>query len=271
MNINDLLTEAQFSKPIYAYHATDSANLKSILKHGMIPNHREDGYGSTETSSFGYSLAPHAGIYFTRNEKDVIFIAKSLEVAKAAMVVVCKIQERDAEVDEDRLTSNLIQEVNLKHRLRKLLANDKSLLEPGEKSDQFVNKIAETETENVIDTMNINNASFIQNVKPYIFNYIKALVEFYIATEYDDTFDDTELRQHQAILVKKLKRYVSHNKDQNESFKIDKKISFSGASKIVGIFLMNNGSNGVSWGDVGKLTDRSYHTYKSPMQLLDSR
>lgn len=268
MNINELLKEAQFTQPIYAYHATDSENLKSILKHGMIPNHREDGYGSNELSSLGYSLAPQSGVYFTRDANDVIHIAKSIEVNQSPMIIVCKIQIKDAEMDEDRLTSNVIDERGLRRELKKELEGS-SVYDPDVDTTEYIDKLASNKTDAIIDRINITNTGFVQNIKPHIFNYVKALINFFIESNYDGTFNEDDVRHYQGILTKKLKRYVTHNVSHNETFKIDKKIGFSGASKIVGIFLMNHGSNGVSWGDVGRLTGRSYHSYKTPMELVD--
>ena len=96
--IYDILIEGKFSTPIYAYHATDKKHLKSILKHGLIPNKSDGGYGSEEISDIGYSKAPMTGVYYTESAKDAINIAKSLHT-NSAVVIVMKIEKREGIFD----------------------------------------------------------------------------------------------------------------------------------------------------------------------------
>lgn len=269
MNINDLLQEAQFSQPIYAYHATDGANLKSILKHGMIPNHLENGYGSNETSSMGYSLAPQSGVYFTKSHGDAIHIAKSIET-KVPVIIVCKIQIRDADMDEDRLTAEVIKERELGKKIGAFIRQHFESIDSNESTDELITNFAVEEADKILDNLNLNNNDYINNVRPHLINYITALVNYQVGIEMESAFDASdELKHYQGVLTKKLRKFAKSNTVHGDTFKLDKKIGFSGASKIVGVFLMNNGSNGVSWGDVGRLTGFSYHRYDSPMALVD--
>jgi RNA:NAD 2'-phosphotransferase (TPT1/KptA family) len=99
----EFLSEAKFSKPIIAYHATKVENVQSILKHGLIPNKKDDGWGSEDHNmDVGISLKALSGIYFTDSAEAVIDIASEIGYKDGA-IVICKIQRKMAAMDEDDL------------------------------------------------------------------------------------------------------------------------------------------------------------------------
>lgn len=265
MLIEKLLNEAKFAKQEYAYHATDSSNLRSILKHGLIPNHRNDGYGSSEYSEFNYSLAPLSGIYFTSRASDVIHIAKSIELddeSSSPMIIICKVQVKSGEMDEDRISGDIVKELALIKKLNKWIefGRDGELIT----SEKEIHDICTKCTNEVISRLNLEHEKFKRNIFQYVFNYIQSLINLFIDQQVDYNFDDSEVKKNQALLAKQLRKFVK----DSDTFKIDQKISFSGANRIVGIFVMNDGDKGVSWGDIGNLYGRSYHNYPRPTDLL---
>ena len=65
MKYTDLI-EAKFTKPITAFHGTTTTFLKSILKHGMIPNPNKSVYDSDDTARENRpSNKTIGGTYFT--------------------------------------------------------------------------------------------------------------------------------------------------------------------------------------------------------------
>jgi len=262
MKITTLLREGKFIKSNYAYHATNLTHLQSILKHGLVPNKSEGGYGSHETSTMGYSLAPLHGVYMTASAKDALFIAKSIE--GSSIVVVCKIQPRDVEMDEDRLSADIVDERHLAKELRIITkdayTNDKEFDEAAQ--DKFAREYAQFIVEHKLSFL---DHRLIGNAYAAVLNYIKALVYFYVDSE-GGAFDDSGIKIHQEELTKKLRKFATDNIDKaGKTFKLPKPIGFSGANKIVGIYDVDNR---IGWGDIGDYDGWQYHMVKSPQKLV---
>jgi hypothetical protein len=262
MKILNLLSEGKFAKPEYMYHATKLEHLPSILKHGLIPNKEEGGYGSEEQSAvMGYSQYPLSGVYFTRKAQDAVSIAKTF--FDEMVIVVCKIQEKTTELDEDQLV-HVIDEANLKNKLR-MEIGDYDKYERDGFDDRQQQELAEKYTQHVIDTnLNHLHPKMIQHVYKYVFAYVLSLVHFYVNSEIDHDFDDSEVKANQQIMSKQL-RALTNDKRLSKTLKVDATIGFSGANKIVGLYDINTR---VGWGDLGGLKNYEFHTVKSPQELL---
>lgn len=271
------LLEAKFAKPEYAYHATKATNLKSILKHGLIPNKMEDGYGSDETSDVGYSLTALDGVYFTKSAKEAEMIMKSLY--DEAIIVILKLQYRDSELDEDRLIQYITKENKIKGKVNNIF--DKYRDEAGDDHDYYdpqwpeeinddLDALVDSETERILNWISAEYSTdqrLIHNVREPLHNYIKSIVDF-IAEPYfgDYNYDDSDIKQYQNILVKKLKN-IQHgdNKGNFHTFKINKTIGYSGANRIVGFV---HTSNGKGWGDIGDVSGNIVKV-KHPLEILE--
>lgn len=275
MKILQLLSEGKFIKSMYAYHATDTDNFRSILKHGLIPNKQERGYGSDEASDIGYSLSALSGVYFSAKAKDANFISKNLD-GNRAIIVVCKVQRGNAELDEDRLGSELIDERKLNNQIYVIIrkANPDEMAELEEKDfedadqtltrelDEFVNEY----TQNIIkNKLTQYDPKLIANVEPALREYIQALTNFSVSANIYSHFDESSVKSTQNILTQKLKVLLKDD-TFNNSFKIDRVIGFSGANRIVGFY---NPDTRLGWGDIGDFDSYSYAiSDKHPLSIL---
>lgn len=255
MKIQTILAEAKFAKPEYAYHATNMDNLKSILKHGLVPNYRSGGYGSEETSTAGYSLTPLTGVYFTRNATDALYIAKGLSGKN--IIIVAKIQPKQVEVDEDRIIITLLGESEFLRKLRNLFGPNA----PDEyaDTDEF-KKLITKYTNDILSKSDIGDRGN-RNAFPYIANYLKNLAEFYFG--YDT--DETKVKESQNEVTKALRLLAHKHKNVHHTFKINTTVGFSGANRIVGIYDL---TDDIAWGDIADLKGYEYHTVDNPMNIL---
>ena len=261
-NILVNLTErAQFVPTTYAYHATDMKYLRSILKQGLLPNKNDNGYGSSEvSSSFGYKLSPLPGVYFTDDQRHAEHIAKQID--GQGLIIIAKVQKRTASMDEDRLTSDIIDEPALISSIRKNEATIKA--DP----QKYVNNVVD----NIIQYKLPHDISpkLIQSVKPELTKYVDLLVKNQATEEHGDWSSDqwnAAVKASQIELTKKFKN-ILHRPDVNQdTFKVDGPVGFSGANKIVGLY---NFISGVGWGDLGPFERDAYHKVKQPMELVKS-
>lgn len=265
MKIQNLLSEAKFAAPEYAYHATGAQNLKSILKNGLVPNFKEDGYGSSETSEFGYSLTPLKGIYFTRKAKDALYIAKSL--MGESIVLVCKVQPKQVELDEDRMNTSVLEERRFLGTLRTALRDTydhdaEKFIESGE-----IDKIIAKHLNLIIDNLDLNDSAK-KNAATHISKHLENLANFFIETESYGNWDEQALKASQNEVTKALRLLAHKDKDTHHTFKLNAPVGFSGANKIVGIY---NIETRLGWGDLGDLDGHAYHIVKSPMQILTKK
>lgn len=262
MRIQNILQEAKLAPTIYAYHASKAEHLKSILKHGLVPNFSGDGYGSDEISHAGYSLTPLRGVYFTRTGKQAMNIGKSLQAK--SIVIVCKVQFKQAELDEDRLTADIVKENQMLAELKSIIKSNYETIEDFDSTEQ--QKFSKIYANHIItDNMSDFDGRLIDNVRPHIQNYVLALVKFFVASETDDIIDESESKHYRNVLTKKLKSFLQHSDEASKTFKLDATISFSGANKIVGIYHVDSG---IGWGDLGDLAGYEYHLVKTPIELL---
>lgn len=269
------LLEAKFAKTEYAYHATKATNLKSILKHGLIPNKMEDGYGSDETSDVGYSLTALDGVYFTKTAKEAEMIMKSLY--DEAIIVVLKLQYRDSELDEDRLIQYITKENEITSKVKSIYS--KYMDENGhdyydfqwpEEINDDLDALVDSETQNILNWISTEyspDKRLIYNIKAPLHNYIKSIIDFITGPHFGDyNYDESDIKRYQSILVKKLKNLQhGENKGNFHTFKIDKTIGYSGANRIVGFVHI---SNGKGWGDIGDVSGNIVKV-KHPLEILE--
>lgn len=266
MKIRDILTEGKFAKSVYAYHATYKKYLKSILKHGLIPNRNEGGYGSDEVSDIGYSKAPMDGVYFTYSRQDAKSIATSLHTT-SPVIIVMKVQKRASVFDEDELVGprGIDERALIKIITTELKTKDISYTDvqySPEENEDFLNSLHNLLYSNihkrVEDKLSKKIADHVSNdIDGYVSNIIDIYFEF-------NNQDDTEIRNHINNLSKKL-RMMYHKNTSIERGRVVEPITFSGASRIVGVYDIETNT---SWGDVGGFQGQSYNAYDSPMKLL---
>ena len=251
MKISEILLEAKFGQQEYAYHATAFKNFRSIIKSGLIPNKLSGGYGSTEKSPAGIELTPLSGVYLTRKAKNAEFIADSLNAK--SIIVICKIQDKTAELDEDRLNASIIDEKLLVQLLR---TNIKDPNFDDEAQDDFAHDYTNRILEKNLPDL---DPRAVESVRDSIHEYVVALIRFYVTRE-----GQSQVKMQQDNLTRKLKRLTT-DKDKHHSLKINEPIGFSGANKIVGFY---NKDSRIGWGDLGGLEGYEYHKVKTPIELL---
>lgn len=268
MKILDLLTEGKFSKSEYAYHATRGASLRSILKQGLIPNKMRDGYGSDETAlAIGYPLTPLAGVYFTRRPHDAETICK--QYGNNSVIIVCKIQPQNAEMDEDRLTNDIIDErylyKNIMRHVREFLEKESENYDIHDFTEEHIDAFAEKYAADIIDMKFYElNPKIVVNVKDDLKNYIISVVDYVIASEHGGADDDSGIKMYQERLTQKL-RTMTKNKNQHHTFKINKTIGFKGSNKIVGVY---EPFSRRGWGELGAFDRNYYDKVDHPLKLL---
>ena len=269
MQILHILNEGKFSKSEYAYHATKKEHIQSILKHGLIPNKSEGGYGSDETSEGGYSLDPLHGVYFTKSPKDAIFIGNSM--TKDPIIVVAKIQQNGtATLDEDRLVEKIVDE----KAFRRFVLNNLSRLGNFDDYDDYENTYY-SEIENIVkeyisDSKTINDALAVikdptarESVIAELTEYLHAVAN--IAAQMDT--NEHTIKHHQMNLTKMLRNVMRKRNDGDnyKTFKVDGPVGFRGSNRIVGLY---NVSTRIGWGDIGALSGYAMHVASTPQRML---
>lgn len=271
MQIKDLLLEAKFSKPTYAYHATKLKHLPSILKHGLIPNKSDGGYGSDEQdSALGYSLTSLPGIYFTTEPKPALSIATSFTEPMA--IVVCKVQRNgSATLDEDRLKA-ITYVSDFAHGIRKEFMDyaldrrehDEIHTHIDDYVDQHVNRIIKSITANDSPLALADKAS-VAEIKKILTDYFDHVAEYAL----HDTGNEHALKYQENQLTIKLRNFVRTKNDPDEevsrTFKINQTIGFSGANRIVGLY---NVQSNIGYGDLGDLRPWAYHVSKKTSDVV---
>lgn len=277
--IDDILLESRFS-PILAYHATSGKYLRSIVKNGLVPNKSAGGWGSSEYSSYGTSSKSMAGVYFTRDVKTAQYITGDVVETdvEPRLIVVCAVQERSAELDED--VSTVIFDVSGVYRkAHHYVYTNFDMLKNQPTLDMLESIIPEVE--NYIfnkkgDWLNqiFEDHPVLEGIKdkilPTLMVMYKAAVRHSIITEYliDDRkmIAQTEEQLRQAIdKVNRTVKKLSYIK-QHESFKINKTIGFSGANRIIGLIITNYG---LAWGKVPpELASKVDEKFNTPAELV---
>jgi len=270
MKILNLL-EAKFSKSEYAFHATDGNNLKSILKHGLIPNKNEGGYGSDDYSEVGYELTPLSGVYFTTKFNDAKYIARS--ISYDSIIIIAKIQSRNTEIDEDRLISDIIPERYFRKTILDAVRPFKDkygnidFANHSEKIDRIINDILQDIVNDVISSMKRTykvSEKIIHYVRQDIIEYVSALMDYILNDLNGEHLYSDNLKNKQNTLTKKLKNIQHQNRGTFHTFKIDQTIGFSGANRIVGIYSPENNKG---WGDTSPVIGNVIQV-KHPLEVI---
>lgn len=271
MQILHILEEGKFSKSEYAYHATYKQHAKSILKHGLIPNKSEGGYGSNDTSPSGYSQAPLYGVYFTKSARDAIYIANSL--SKDGVIVVAKIQQNgSATLDEDRLVDQIIDETEFRRFAGSHLPNFREFDDYEEYVEHYYDNAPSIIKSYIKDSEKIQQAlSLIKNdnvrqtVTTELEEYLHAVLDIVAQVSEDDS--ERLVKYHQSNLTKMLRNVMrTKNRGQDfKTFKVDGPVGFRGANRIVGMY---NVLTKVGWGDIGALESYAYHVASTPQRML---
>lgn len=257
------ILEAQFAKPQYAYHATKAEHIPSILKHGLIPNKREGGYGSADTSTIGIPLTPLSGTYLTYSAKDAKYISYDVGGNDGGIVVICKVQNRAADLDEDRMEKIIDLRQIFSWFVKELKAkNFKPFTE--DQIAQYATKKADEILEQ--PTFFKSDLKMIDALRPALIDHLKVFLTYVQQNQLDQEhmgFD--QIKNTQNILTKKMKTLAHKNTKDFHTFKIDHPIGFSGANKIVGLY---NPNTNIGWGDIGDFDGEQYHIAKDPRRVL---
>lgn len=264
--LKELITEAKFSKTVYAYHVTRAEHLESIMKHGLIPNKSHGGYGSDDYSSIGYDLESLPGVYFTTSTEEAADIVGHL---RDAIIIVCKIQKRSAELDEDFLTSKILND----YTIIRVVSDYKSENEIDVLTDEAEDDITTELMNHLEDELSKYEISdevlnrVLGDAEEYIRIAIRLLDDMDSETGMTDRRAVDRIKELQGILTKKL-RYLLYSDSSERSptmFKINKRIGFSGSNRIVG--LVNN-QNGLGWGDTGEW---GFRAVDHPLKIINKK
>lgn len=266
---------------IHAYHATDIKHLRSILKHGLVPNYSEGGYGSDEVNQFNVPLTPHPGVYFTKKAGASVHIAKGYD---RGIILIAKVSPNSLTMDED----------NLQYVYRHWMIIE--ILEDGGDFEDVWEYVTQT------DIMKSVDSRYLSSLKDLFKRYVKAFKE-YVEHEgvasFNSPTDGTPrskeelLKNYKSVqyeMTKKLSRFVKGNRDifsakgenperegmtphseernPTSSFKIDRTVGFSGRNRIVGIY---DPIERVGWGDLGAFRGSEYHMYKTPNEFIEKK
>lgn len=278
MKIQNLL-ESRF-KPILAYHATSGKHLRSIIKNGLIPNKSEGGWGSKDLSDYGTNNRAMAGVYFTKDVRIAQSITSDVVNSdhEPRLIVVCSVQERSAEADED-ITTAIFGVSTVYAKADYYIHHNFDMLENPPDIHMLEYIIPEVEEEILnkknkwIDEIFEKHQELqpIRNkIMPAILDMYRATIRHSIISNYlqDETqlINKTENRLRDSIdKVNRVVKKLVHIKNQ-ETFKINKVIGFSGADKIVGLIITNYG---YAWGVIPpELQDKAKRVYNTPMEML---
>lgn len=269
MHILQILSEGKFSKSEYAYHATKKEHISSILKHGLIPNKSEGGYGSDETSEGGYSLDPLHGVYFTKSAKDALFIGNSM--SKDPIIVVAKIQQNgSATLDEDRLVEKIVDEKAFRKFVFDRIPSFHDFDDYAEYQDAYYEQIGHIVREYIDNSKTIANALSVIRNEPAKQAIIQELTAYLgavadIAAQMET--DENSIKYHQSNLTKMLRNVMrkSTNAEDFKTFKVDGPVGFRGANRIVGMY---NVATRIGWGDIGALSGFALHVASTPQRMM---
>lgn len=263
MKILNLL-EAKFVPTSYAYHATKAEHVPSILKHGLVPNHRDGGYGSSDTSSLGIPLTPLSGTYLTYSSKEAKYISRDVDMEGGGIVVICKIQSRTAELDEDRMEK--IIDLRNVHSwfVRKLKENDHQPF-----TEEQIISFATIHADDMLNNEALSqvNQKMKDALHPAVVTHLISFLRYVQQNQIGDgdNVDFSDIKRTQNTLTKKLKNLAHNDINKFHTIKIDKPIGFSGANKIVGLY---NPNTQIGWGDIGTFKGEAYHIAKTPQRVL---
>lgn len=237
MHINALLEKAKFAKEkIIAYHGTDVRNLRSILKHGLVKNHGEDGLGRGKTSSLGYTYDPHDGVYATtRLAKAINF---SRDVAKGdtySLVVVLQVQKKSIHLDEDEIFSILeLREVVILDRIDELRDNVEDDEQLNSEADELIRELhlqAMGAMKKRLQRYNVDSNT-IQHISKNANEIVLSMITKLIDGRLEHV--EVDIREEQERLLKMFKHATRNDMDTLNVFQIPDNVNYRGANKIIG-------------------------------------
>jgi len=108
------------------------------------------------------------------------------------------------------------------------------------------------------------NGQTIRAALPTAKDYVRTVIAY--ATN-GSKENEQVLRQQKDEMTRKLKKLVVSDSEQG-SFKVNETIGFSGANRIVGLYLLTSGT---AWGNVGGLTQDVAQKVKTPAELVQGQ
>ena len=219
MKIKELLVEKIKKKTAIYYHGTDSKHVRSILKHGLIPNPKERNYDET---SGGWETF-EGGIYLA-NSKSLAKIH-----GKDVMITV-QLVIGSGTIDEDEVVEKIEYIIE---ELQDKKPNDENYL-------NFLKEIIELRIEN-------------NQLYKYFFNVISSFIELMIEsypTNIDDVWDEfnndfirsdvivdamRNSSEYKELVNAAFKYMKPSKKELPKTIRIERPIGFSGKTKILKI------------------------------------
>lgn len=254
-----LLEKAKFAKEkTIAYHGTSGSRLRSILKHGLIPQ-ESDGYGSSVGgTSTKRDMSSLGGIYLTTDIRLARLAATQVTKNRkdsSKLIVVVEVEKRTSVLDEDDIDSILEIQVMWKlHNSNYPVGSEESMFSLLH-DEKYKKEIIELTKEGFKRKGVSDNA--LNGYDDKIFTLLESYYGRRIAHSIDEgrfnwrrrenkeLFDnigknaqdyENEYRKALNTLTRRFKNVLTSEDESPRSFRVDDPITFRGANKIVGIF-----------------------------------
>lgn len=286
MKIQDL-TEAKFSKPIRAYHASEKDNLRTILKIGLLSK-EGGGFGSDIKGSEQIrDMKPVSkAVYLTNSISFASYIGKKVSGGENVYTLVeVSVQMGSAAIDEDYFETKLNSLLQPRGSSDTVMTLLRTLYEK-EFSDRLLSHVIDkwpifsmVDKEKLLRLCKYNLWRTVSHIpKSSLENYLlkhitfiskgdeerenKIINDFYNKIPDSQTAEKnykTSLAWATKILKHSIKNIdTSYDFSNTHSFRIDNDITYSGNNKIIGVFLI----------DENEKTIKTY--YGHPQSLLSS-
>lgn len=293
MRITQII-EAKFTKPITAFHGTTTTFLKSILKHGMIPNPNKSVYDSDDRASENKpSIKTIGGTYFTTRlglANSATTNAKN-KFGGNPMIIIANIQLKSTYGDEDNYNGQYEIESVLRYELN-INPNSRNFFhlyyDDENKRKEIINTIANT-IHNKFSNNNTNKPIPHKLITNLIDNYSNRILAHTVKKDsWSDplayTTNKPEIlpipqaeenyRQSMDTLTKYYREATvnQYNKEKNNpyvsmgvSFRITEPVTYSGNNRITHIIEINDENIKIIYGNPKTLPkqflDQFEHTF----------
>lgn len=276
MKYTDLI-EAKFTKPITAFHGTTTTFLKSILKHGMIPNPNKSVYDSDDTARENRpSNKTIGGTYFTTRLGTAASAATSAKnkFNGNPIIIIANIQLKSTYGDEDNYDGQYVIDSILRDKLN-ISPNSRNFYHLYYDNENKRKEIINTITNTIHNEFSNNNTN-----KPIPHELITNLLDNYTNrilahTVKNDSWSDPlayttnkpeilpipqaeeNYRQSMDTLTKYYREATvnQYNKEKNNpyslgvSFRITEPVTYSGNNRITHIIEINDENIKIIYGN----------------------
>lgn len=280
---NIMFNEAKFSKPILAYHGTQSKYLRSILKKGLVSENK--GFGADIQGSMNNrDMSAVGGIYFSTSARYAGFAAKMQSKVGDYGLIEASVQPRSSYMDEDDIANNLknilspssmsierdvlskflayLYDDAFRRKMIDLLKSSASKLK--RQNDSFFDLIIKSHYLRIISYINVDK--YYQVFKDASDKYD---VDVDVLKMEVDLLDSAAMEKIYKNALDRLTRALkstTYNFDTTDSplgnsFRIDDNITYSGNNKIVGVFRIDESTETINvlYGTADNLIKSSYY------------